>query len=110
MERRQAEQKIRVFLQVPKSFVFLVTWALGISLYLELFCFLSFITIVLRNLCFGTHRRNQKFVVAENFSELVSKGKRFCLYSFISRVHGVTEAVYIELVMFTVLLEHLRAF
>ena len=27
---------------------------------------------------------NKKFVVAENFSELVSKGKRFCLYSFIS--------------------------
>ena len=34
-------------------------WSLGISLYLELFCFLSFITIVLRNLCSGTHRRNQ---------------------------------------------------
>ena len=33
-------------------------WSLGISLYLELFCFLSFITIVLRNLCSGTHRRN----------------------------------------------------
>ena len=25
---------------------------------------------------------NKKFVVAENFSKLVSKGKRFCLYSF----------------------------
>ena len=35
-------------------------WSLGISLYLELFCFLSFITIVLRNLCSGTHRRNQQ--------------------------------------------------
>ena len=35
-------------------------WSLGISLYLELFCFLSFITIVLRNLCSGTHRRNPK--------------------------------------------------
>ena len=35
---------------------------------------------------------NKKFVVAENFAELVSKGKRFCLYSFISWVHGVTEA------------------
>ena len=34
-------------------------WSLGISLYLELFCFLSFITIVLRNLCYGTHRRNR---------------------------------------------------
>ena len=27
---------------------------------------------------------NKKFVVAENFAELVSKGKRFCLSSFIS--------------------------
>ena len=27
---------------------------------------------------------NKKLVVAENFAELVSKGKRFCLYSFIS--------------------------
>ena len=26
----------------------------------------------------------KKFVVAENFAELVSKGKQFCLYSFIS--------------------------
>ena len=36
-------------------------WSFGISLYLELFCFLSFITIVLRNLCSGTHRRNPFF-------------------------------------------------
>ena len=27
---------------------------------------------------------NKKLVVAENFAKLVSKGKRFCLYSFIS--------------------------
>ena len=27
---------------------------------------------------------NMPVVVAENFAELVSKGKRFCLYSFIS--------------------------
>ena len=27
---------------------------------------------------------NKKFAVAENFAELVSKGKRFCLFSFIS--------------------------
>ena len=33
---------------------------------------------------------NKKFVVAENFAELVSKGKRFCLYSLISWVHGMT--------------------
>ena len=41
-------------------FVALYFWSLGISLYLELFCFLSFITFVLRNLCSGTHRRNRK--------------------------------------------------
>ena len=47
-------------------------WSLGISLYLELFCFLSFITIVLRNLCSGTHRRNRFFVdhVPENCNVL----------------------------------------
>ena len=32
----------------------------------------------------------KKFVVAEKFAEVVSKGKRFC-YSFILRVDGVTE-------------------
>ena len=37
-------------------------WSLGISLYLELFCFLSFITFVLRNLCSGTHRRHPYFL------------------------------------------------
>ena len=42
-------------------------WSLGISLYLELFCFLSFITIVLRNLCSGTHRKNRDIVVAAIF-------------------------------------------
>ena len=29
---------------------------------------------------------NKKFVVAENFAEFVSKGRRFCLDSFISWV------------------------
>ena len=33
---------------------------------------------------------NKKFVVAENFAKLVSKGKRFVLYSFISCVHDMT--------------------
>ena len=32
--------------------------SLGISLYLELLCFLSFVSFVLRNLCSGTYRRN----------------------------------------------------
>ena len=34
------------------------------------------------------NKLSKKVAVAENFAELVSKGKRFCLYSFISRVHG----------------------
>ena len=37
----------------------LYSWSLGISLYLELLCFPSFISFVLRNLCSGTHRRNR---------------------------------------------------
>ena len=41
------QKKYRVFQQVTESFVF---WSLGIGLYLELFCFLSFISFVLRNL------------------------------------------------------------
>ena len=49
--------KLGSFCRYRKALYF---WSLGISLYLELFCFLSFITIVLRNLCSGTHRRNPK--------------------------------------------------
>ena len=44
-----------VFLQYRKALEF---WSLGISIHLELFCFLSFITFVLRNMCSCTHRRN----------------------------------------------------
>ena len=53
-----------VFLQVPGSFVFLVTW--------ELFCFLSFITIVLRNLCSGTHRRNRFLGLNDNVATFLA--------------------------------------
>ena len=49
--------KLGSFCRYRKALFF---WSLGISLYLELFCFLSFITIVLRNLCSGTHRKNPK--------------------------------------------------
>ena len=52
-----APRKLGSFCRYRKALYF---WSLGISLYLELFCFLSFITIVLRNLCSGTHRRNRK--------------------------------------------------
>ena len=53
----QMQQENGSFCRYRKALYF---WSLGISLYLELFCFLSFITIVLRNLCSGTHRRNQE--------------------------------------------------
>ena len=33
---------------------------------------------------------NKIIVVAENFAKVVSRGKRFCLYSLISWVHGMT--------------------
>ena len=60
-------------------------WSLGISLYLELFCFLSFITIVLRNLCSGTHRRNHPFkdqeaVPTVTLQELKTQTKRTAFY------------------------------
>ena len=47
-------------------------WSLGISLYLEFFCFLSFITFVLRNLCSGTHRRNRIFLVFKRIWRFVA--------------------------------------
>ena len=47
----------------------------------------SYIVISRKMLLFkvwSEDKLNKKFVVAENFAKLVSKGKRFCLYSFIS--------------------------
>ena len=52
-------------------------WSFGISLYLELFCFLSFITIVLRNLCSGTHRRNR--IILPRLVLVVALLLSFCL-------------------------------
>ena len=58
------------------------------------FLLLSFYIVILWNMpLFKVWRKdklNKKFVVAENFAILVSKGKRFCLYLFISWVHGMT--------------------
>ena len=51
------------------------------------FLLLSFYIVVSWNLpllVWSEDKLNKKFVVAENFVKLVSKGKRFCLYSFIS--------------------------
>ena len=52
------------------------------------FRLLSFYIVISWNMplfkVWSEDKLNKKFVVAENFAELVSKGKRFCLYSFIS--------------------------
>ena len=55
----------------------------------SVFLLLSFYTVVISwNMpmfkVWSEAKLNKKFVVAENFAILVSKGKRFCLYSFIS--------------------------
>ena len=52
------------------------------------FLLLSFYIVISWNMplfkVWKEDKLNKKFVVAENFAKLVSKGKRFCLYSFIS--------------------------
>ena len=52
------------------------------------FLMLSFYIVLSWNMplfkVWSEDKLNKKFVVAENFAKLVSKGKRFCLYSFIS--------------------------
>ena len=58
------------------------------------FLLLSSYIVISRNMPLFTvwseDKLNKKFVVAENFAKLVSKGMRFFLYSFISWVHGMT--------------------
>ena len=58
------------------------------------FLLLSFYIVISWNMplfkVWSEDKLNKKFVVAGNFAKLVSKGKRFCLYSFISWVHGMT--------------------
>ena len=52
------------------------------------FLLLSFYLVISWNIpvfkVWSEDKLNKKFLVAENFAELVSKGKRLCLYSFIS--------------------------
>ena len=53
--------KLRAFWRYRKALYF---WSLGISLYLELFCFNAvfyYFSISIRNLCSCTHRRNPNF-------------------------------------------------
>ena len=67
------EPRSRVIVLVDSTWVFLL---------------LSFYIVISRNMplfkVWSEDKLDKKFVVAENFAKLVSKGKRFCLYSFIS--------------------------
>ena len=68
-----SEPRSRVIALVDSTWVFLL---------------LSFYIVISWNMplfkVWSVDKLNKKFVVAENFAKLVSKGKRFCLYSFIS--------------------------
>ena len=44
------------------------------------FLLLSFYIVILWYMSWSEDKLNKKFVVAENFAELVSKAKRFCLF------------------------------
>ena len=56
--------------------------------YTWVFLLLSFYIVISWNMplfkVWSEDKLNKKFVMAENFAKLVFKGKRFCLYSFIS--------------------------
>ena len=64
------------------------SWVIALVDSTWVFLLLSFYIVILWNMpLFKVWRKdklNKKFVVAENFAILVSKGKRFCLYLFIS--------------------------
>ena len=61
-----------LLLSIPRGFFLLLSFYIVISWNMPLFKVWS------------EDKLNKKFVVAENFAKLVSKGNRFCLYSFIS--------------------------
>ena len=67
-----SELRSRVIVLVDSTWVFLLWVYIVISWNMPLFKVWS------------EDKLNKKFVVAENFAKLVSKGKRFCLYSFVS--------------------------
>ena len=58
------------------------TWVfLLLSVYIVISCNIPLFKV------WSEDKLNKKFVVVENFAEFVSKGRRFCLYSFISWVN-----------------------
>ena len=62
--------------------------SLLLSIPREFFLLLSFYIVISWNMslfkAWSEDKLNKKFVVAENFGELVSKGKRFCLIPKVS--------------------------
>ena len=67
------EPRSRVIALVDSKWVFLL-----LSFYIVISCNMPLLKV------WSEDKLNKKFVVPENFAELVSKGKQFCLYSFIS--------------------------
>ena len=57
-----------LLLSIPRGFFLLLSFYIVILWYMSLFK------------AWSEDKLNKKFVVAENFAELVSKGKQFCLF------------------------------
>ena len=66
----------------PRSWVIALVDSAWVFLLLSFYIVLSWNMPLLE--VWSEDKLNKKFVVAENVAKLVSKGKRFCLYSFIS--------------------------
>ena len=70
------------------------SWVIAIVDSTWVFLLLSFYIVISWNMplfkVLSEDKLNKKFVGAENFGKLVSNGKRCCLFSFISCVHGMT--------------------
>ena len=66
----------------------LLSWVIALVDSTRVFQLLSFYIVISWNMplfkVWSKDKLNKKFVEAENFAKLVSKGKRVCLYSFIS--------------------------
>ena len=69
-----SEPRSRVITLVDSTWVF--------SVVVVLYSFFSWNMPLFK--VWSEEKLNKNFVVAENFAKLVSKGKRFCLYTFIS--------------------------
>ena len=64
------------------------SWVIALVDSAWVFLLLSFYIVISWNMplleVWSEDKLNKKFVVADNFAKFVFKGKRFCLYSFIS--------------------------